>query len=45
MLGHSGAAGIFLTAGYRGSSLPAILAEARAGASPMSPSACRGCAR
>jgi fatty-acyl-CoA synthase len=34
VLGHSGAAGIFLAAGYRGSSLPAILAEARAGDEP-----------
>jgi fatty-acyl-CoA synthase len=30
VLGHSGAAGIFLGAGYRGNSLPAILAEVRA---------------
>jgi fatty-acyl-CoA synthase len=29
VLGHSGAAGIFLAAQYRGSSLPAILAEVR----------------
>ena len=34
VLGHSGAAGIFLADGYRGSSLPAILAEVRAGAEP-----------
>jgi fatty-acyl-CoA synthase len=31
VLGHSGAAGIVLAHGYRGSSLPPILAEARAG--------------
>ncbi len=29
VLGHSGAVGIFLASGYRGSSLPAILAEVR----------------
>ena len=29
VLGHSGARGIFLGAGYRGSSLPAILAQVR----------------
>ena len=29
VLGHSGAAGIFLATGYRGNSLPAILAELR----------------
>ena len=29
VLGHSGAAGIFLAAGYRGNSLPAILARVR----------------
>ena len=37
VLGHSGARGIFLAAGYRGNSLPAILARCAIG--------CPGCAR